>query len=337
MSVHNSNFQLDIGLQALFKDMNISSQDVLQYAQLPLDLLSRKSPTVTVDEYFRLWNGLAHVLRHEPTFPLRLAQTITPEIFSPPLFACLCSADLNMALKRLAHYKSIVGPLRLDLHQNDQYTSVSFDQLSEAIPLPGSLIACELTFGVQVARIATRERIIPLEVHSSVELPEVEAYHEFFGTAVQRSHFNGLVFSAEDSQKPFLTVSDSMWAIFEPELRKRLNDLTQASLFRDRVRACLIEILASGQTSMDDVASRLAISSRTLQRRLQAEATSFQQVLDELREELARHYLATSNYPSGQIAFLLGYEEPNSFFRAFRTWTGDTPEHIRQQSSHFQS
>ncbi len=329
MRVPNPNFQLDMAWQVLFRDMDISSQDVLHYAQLPLDLLSRKSPIVTTDEYFRLWNGLAHVLRHEQTFPLRLAQSFTPETFSPILFACLCSVNLNMALRRLAQYKPIVGPLRLDLHQNDQSTGVSFDQLSDTNPLPSSLIAFELTFWVQMARIATRERIIPLAVHSTIDLPKVEAYEEFFGTKVQQGHFNGLTFSADDAQKPFLTVNASMWSIFEPELRKRLNDLTQESSFRDRVRACLIEILASGQTSMDDIASRLAMSSRTLQRHLQAEETSFQKVLDELREELARHYLTTSDYSNGQIAFLLGYEEPNSFFRAFRTWTGQTPENIR--------
>lgn len=329
MRVPNPNFQLDIGWQALFKDLGVSAQDVLHYAHLPLDLLSRKSPTVTTDGYFRLWNGLAHVLHNEPTFPLKLAKALSPETFSPPIFACLCSANLHMALKRLAAYKPIVGPLQLDLYQDDQTITVAFSELSQTIPLPPSMVAFELVFWVQIARIATREQIRPLAVHATVELPAVEVYEDYFGTPVQMGRFNGLTFSTSDALKPFLTVSDSTWAIFEPELRRRLDDLTQESSFRDRVRACLIEILASGQSSIDDVAAQLAISSRTLQRRLQTEDTSFQKVLDELRQELARHYLVASDYSSGQIAFLLGYEEPNSFFRAFRAWTGQTPEHVR--------
>ena len=80
---------------------------------------------------------------------------------------------------------------------------------------------------------------------------------------------------------------------------------------------------------MTAVSSKLAISNRTLQRHLRQEGTTFQKVLDELREELARHYLSTSSYSSAEIAFLLGYEEPNSFFRAFRSWTGQTPEAVR--------
>lgn len=322
-------YLLETAWQILFKDMDVSPQDVLYYAQLPLDLLSRKSPTVTGDEFFRLWNGLAQALRHEPTFPLRLARTITPEIFSPPIFACLCSRNLNMALQRIAHYKPLVAPVHLKIEQNAQQTVVVINSVPNLRPLPQSLIAFELAFWVQIARIATRERIIPLHVYANMELVEPESYEAFFGTRPEFSDFNGLAFSANDASKPFLTVNDSMWSIFEPELNKRLQSLNQESFFHERVRACLVEIMASGQISMDDVASRLAVSNRTLQRRLQGEGTSFQKVLDNLRKDLALHYLTSTDYSSGQIAFLLGYEEPNSFYRSFRVWTGKTPEHVR--------
>ncbi|MEM7801441.1 MAG: helix-turn-helix domain-containing protein [Chloroflexota bacterium] len=124
-----------------------------------------------------------------------------------------------------------------------------------------------------------------------------------------------------------------MWSIFEPELNKRLHDLNQESTFRERVRASLMEILASGQYTMSDVASKLAISTRTLQRRLATENTTFQKELEALREELAHHYLTQSTYTNNQIVFLLGYEETTSFYRAFRSWTGQTPEHVRLQSN----
>lgn len=322
-------YVLDIGWSGFIKDMDIPIQDVLRHAQLPLDLLARKAPTVTADEYFRLWEGLAHVLRDEPTFPLRMAETLSPDNFSPALFASLCSANMTVALKRIAQYKPIVGPVRLLVEQHDQRTTAIFQSVQPNGTLPPSIIAFELAFWVQMARIGLRDRITPLAVYTTVALPEKHAYDHYFGVTVQPGDFDALVFSTADATRPFLTVNEAMWSIFEPELRKRLDDLTQESPFRERVRASLIEILASGQTSVSDVAVRLAVSSRTLQRRLKAENTSFQKVLDELREELARHYLTQSDYSSGQIAFLLGYEEPNSFFRAFRTWTGQTPEYVR--------
>lgn len=325
-------YTLEMSWQALFKDLGISPQDLLRHAHLPLDLMTRKMPTITGDEYFRLWDGLAHLLRDEPTFPLRIAQAISIESFSPPLFACLSSTDLNMALNRIAKYKPLVGPLRLNVTQSRAQTTFSVRGLPGMRPLPESLIAFELAFWVQVARAATRDRIRPKAVHLTITLPEIAQYEAYFGVPVQHDQFDGLTFSAEDAQKPFLTANDAMWAIFEPELNMRMKDLDQQSDFRMRVRACLMEIMASGHYSMADVASRLAVSTRTLQRRLSEENTTFQKEIDSLREELARTYLAKSDYSSGQIAFLLGYEDPNSFFRAFRAWTGQTPEGVRAQA-----
>jgi len=325
----SNKYVLDTGWLILLRDMNISPQDVLTQAQMPLDLLNRKAPTVTDDEYIRLWNGLAHVLRDEPTFPLRIVQSISAEMFSPPIFACFCSENLNVALRRIVYYKPLVGPLRLNVEQNKHGTIVSFHGLNPGEALPATLIAFELGFWVQIARLATRDHIIPVAVHTTVDLAEKTTYEDYFGVKITRDSFNGLTFASEDAAKPFLTASDEMWSIFEPKLNLRMQDLQKEASFRDRVRATLMEILASGQYSMADVASKLAISTRTLQRRLSDADTTFQKELDGLREELARNYLAKSDYTSGQIAFLLGYEDPNSFFRAFRSWTGQTPEVVR--------
>ena len=327
--MENRRYQLETSWQALLSDLSISVQDVLRHANLPLDLMTRRSPTINADEYFRLWNGLSYLLQDDPVFPLRLAQTIKPESFGPPIFACFCSENLNMALERIAKYKPLVGPCRLEVGQNNRHTVVAFEGLPETEPPPTSLIIFELVFWVQVARLATRENIIPVAIHTTIDIPGRDAYEKYFGVEIQSGDVNAITFSAEDARKRFLTASAAMWSIFEPELRKRMDDLTRDSSFTERVRACLTEILASGHYSMSDVASKLAVSTRTLQRRLQAEDTSFQKELDSLREQLARHYLSNSEYSSGQIAFLLGYEEPNSFFRAFRNWTGQTPEVVR--------
>lgn len=326
----NKKYIVDMGWHVLFKDLNISLQDVLRYAQLPLDLLHRKAPTVTGDEYFRLWDGISHLKHDEPTFPLQIGQTISVETFSPPLFACFCSPNLNIALARLKQYKPLIAPLHLEISQTDEQTVTTIAGLPENEPPPPSLIAMELVFKVQLIRLATRERIVPYAVYTNTPVPNGEAYAEFFGIDLTLSDFNGVAFSAQDARKPFLTANAGMWSVFEPELRKRMQDIDANAGFRDKVRACLLEILASGQHSITDVAYRLAVSTRTLQRRLHAENTSFKQELDDLREELARHYLSNSDYTNAQIAFLLGYQDPNSFFRAFRSWTGQTPELMRR-------
>ena len=332
MNTGNQKFMVDTGWQVLLNDLGVASQDLLRQAQLPLDLFSQAEPALTITEYFDFWRGLETLLSSDPAFPLRVAQLVTVEAFSPPIFACICSDTLNLALQRLAQYKPLIGPLRLDVTQTEHQTAIALGELPGQPPLPPSLVATELTFFVHLARLATRDRIIPLQVHSTNSVPAADEFEAFFGVPISQGGFDGVVFSAIDAQKPFLTSNAGMWSIFEPALQKRMQDLEIGSTFRDRVRACLMEIIASGDCSMADVARRLAISSRTLQRRLQEENTSFKQELSNLRAELANYYLVHTPYSSAEISFLLGYSEPSSFFRAFHVWTGKTPDVVREMA-----
>ena len=115
-----------------------------------------------------------------------------------------------------------------------------------------------------------------------------------------------------------------MWDYFEPELRKRLSELDVDDTYAARVRSALIELLPAGEGSIDDVSSKLGYSKRTLQRKLKEEDTTFQKQLNHTRELLARHYLKNSDMITDDIAYLLGYQDLNSFVRAFHIWTGMT-------------
>ncbi|HEY9846615.1 MAG TPA: AraC family transcriptional regulator ligand-binding domain-containing protein [Candidatus Caenarcaniphilales bacterium] len=332
MNSTSQKFTLNPATQVILKDLSLSPQDVLRHARLPLDLVSHPTPQLSTAEYFRLWQGLETLLSDDPAFPLMVGQAISVESFSPPIFACFCSENGNLAFRRLAQYKPLVGPLRLEVTETDRQTTIALGELPGNPPLPVSLIATELVFFVHLFRLATRERIIPLAINTTMPLPAAEKFAEFFGTPVYIGEFNAVTFAAVDAQKPFLTSNVGMWSIFEPELNQQMRHLGVESQFRDRVRACLMEILASGQCSVADVAQHLAVSTRTLQRRLRNEGTSFQQELSDLRAELANHYLVNTLYSSAEISFLLGYNDPSSFFRAFHTWTGNTPDGIRVMS-----
>lgn len=330
MTARTDRFVVDLGWRVLLRDLGVSPQDLLRHARLPLDLFSHEKPTLTTEEYFRLWDSLGELM-DDPAFPLRIASAFTVEAFSPPIFACLCSADLNTALTRLAQYKPLVGPMTLEVEIAERASTVALGGLAKDT-LPASFIAAELVFLVHMARLATRERIVPDAVHATTHLPDAAAYAEFFGTPVTLADVNGLTFSGHDARRPFMTANVGMWAMFEPALKTRMADLGLGSAFRDRVRACLMETLAGGQSGMTDVARRLGVSTRTLQRKLSDEGTSFQQELSTLREELARHYLSRSRFSNAEISFLLGYADPNSFIRAFHAWTGQTPELARSDA-----
>ena len=101
--------------------------------------------------------------------------------------------------------------------------------------------------------------------------------------------------------------------------------------FVERVRFAVKQKLTGRRPTIEGIADALHLSSRTLQRRLQDEGSSFQRVLEEARHQLARHYLNNSVLELNEAAYLLGYEDGNSFIRAFRAWEGVPPSRWREQ------
>jgi len=156
-------------------------------------------------------------------------------------------------------------------------------------------------------------------------------YRDFFGIPVEEASLARIDFSVEDFDRPFLTENYKLWQFFEPSLRQRLADLDRTASMVERVRSALLEALPAGEVSMLSIGKRLGVGTRTLQRRLYEEGTSFQQTLDAVRTALADHYLRKTMMSSAEIAMLLGFEDANSFVRAFRGWTGTTPQMVRRK------
>ena len=162
----------------------------------------------------------------------------------------------------------------------------------------------------------------------------VKAFSHFLEVQPKLGDANGLTFSRSDLEKPFISENEAMWRYFEPEMNKRLSELTVDDSFSAQVRSVLTELLPAGHGTSQHVADRMGISTRTLQRRLKDEGTTFQKVLSGTREVLARHYLRHTDMTTQDIAFLLGYAEVNSFLRAFAIWTGQTVRDFKKGDKH---
>lgn len=316
----------------LLLDMGIDPTAALTYAKLPLDLFNRSDSQLTTDEYFRLWRGIDEAANGKEV-ALLLAKYVSAESFDAPIFAALCCQDLNSALQRLSHYKPLIGPMTLMVKQDKQHTSLQL-KLNEMKAMPYALSMSEAVFFTQLARIGTRERICPVSIAVPALPNRLDAYHEYFGCELAQSSHLKISFRAEDAAKTFLTSSGSMWAFFEESLNKRLENLTAESSTSERVKAILIKALPSGDVGIEFVANKLAISKRTLQRKLTDEAETFQSILLTVREELAQHYLKKSDMSLGEISYLPGFKGPNSFTRAFNSWKGGSPSVFRSQNKH---
>ena len=117
--------------------------------------------------------------------------------------------------------------------------------------------------------------------------------------------------------------------MLSPALERALADCQLRSTLSGQVKWLMKRHLATRRPDMRAIAKQLAVSERTLQRRLAEEGTRFQDVLTEARRELAREYLANAQLEMSDVAFLLGFDDQNSFYRAFRQWEGETPARWR--------
>ncbi len=124
---------------------------------------------------------------------------------------------------------------------------------------------------------------------------------------------------------PFVTYNADLLAAVAPQLEAELREQLAQKTFSEQAKGILKRLLAGQRPGIDDLARELHLSTRTLQRRLTDQGITFQRLLEEARRELAHHYLLHSFRELNETAYLLGYEDANSFFRAFHHWEGITP------------
>jgi AraC-like DNA-binding protein len=128
-----------------------------------------------------------------------------------------------------------------------------------------------------------------------------------------------------------VTRNAELLSILAPQFEAELREGNSDESFVEQVRVAIQHQLTGRRPTIEDICDELHISSRTLQRRLHESGSSFQRVLEQARHQLARSYLNNPVLELNETAYLLGYDDANSFVRAFRTWEGVPPARWREQ------
>lgn len=314
-------YLIDPSYGRMLKAIGIDCTEALRLADAPEDTFSHQSPSMSIAQYYRFMEAVGK-LAPQPNAAVVITSVQGIEQFSPPIFASFCSPNGRTCITRLARYKKLVGPMRLNVIEKTDTFTIELTCEEPEPEMPMFLVEVELAFLVNIMRTATKEKILPRSIEMKQE-PESKNFENFMGCRITYGGSNHISFSISDMEKPFISRNDAMWNYFEPELARRLAEMGTDDSFAAHVRSALTELLPAGECGADSVARKLGVSRRTLQRRLKEEdGTTFQKQLNNTRQLLAEHYLKTTAMPADQIAYLLGYAELNSFLRAFSSWTG---------------
>jgi AraC-like DNA-binding protein len=156
-------------------------------------------------------------------------------------------------------------------------------------------------------------------------------YAEFFPCPVYfASDENALLLARGAAATPLRGHDPALHAELVALAEQRLRQQETESLFRQRVQKVLGPLLRGSTPALEQVAETLGMASWTLRRKLKDEGTSFQELLDEMRRDLALAYMKDISLSLGEIAYILGFSTPGAFQRAFKRWTGTTPGEYRR-------
>ncbi len=251
-------------------------------------------------------------------------------------FYVLASSDtLIDALNRLARYTAIANEGVSQSCVDGDRVGVSCRYVGVSRHPDRQQIEFWLTALVRVSRQLTGRQLVPEAVrfiHRRSKNPELV---EYFG--------DDIVFGAETDEVLFArSARDLPVVTADPYLNKLLISYCEEAIakrdgrrgsFRPAVENVVAPLLPHGKAQAGEVARQIGVSQRTLARRLSEEGTTFSDLLDDLRSNLADRYLGDDHLAISQIAWLLGYQEVASFSHAYKRWTGKTPRARRSASA----
>ena len=308
-----------IKADALFEEVGLDSR-----------LLTDPEARYTMAKTIHLWN-LAVDRTGDPCFGLTVAKQWRPTTWHALGFAWLASSTLEDALKRLVRYSLMIttaGQFRLEERTDGFLLTVRGKKGEMARP---DAVADSVIGGVvHMCRVSFGSDFQPLRVsfaHSGQGCKQ--GRQEFFRSPIEYgADLDSIVFEKELVRKPLSTAnvelahaSDKIIADYLP----RLELGTAAS----RVKEVLVDLLPSGEATEEGLAASLNLSRSTLQRRLRKEGTSYREVLQSVRRELAERMLQDGSKTLNEVSFIVGFGDLSAFSRAFKRWTGMAPSVYR--------
>jgi len=327
----NKHFRVSGSTFLKLEQSGVRASAVLRTAGLPQAFIDQPRVLLKTEELFALWRAIGEVSTN-PAIGLLLGTENKTERFHPIGLAALSTENFGAAIGQMARYKQLTCPEEILQEKDDEKWSIQFRWLLADEVEPPVLSDCCFAWVLSIARHGTGTRLSPLRVEFVQPRSHAKTMERHFGCPVVcGGPRNAIVFRAADSKRPFVTRNAELLAMLAPQFDEELKRQNSDDRFVERVRMAVQQKLTGRRPSIEDVADALHIGSRTLQRRLQEEGSSFQRVLEEARHQLARHYLNNSVLELNEAAYLLGYEDGNSFVRAFRSWEGVPPARWREK------
>lgn len=316
------------------EEIGLNRETVLRVAGLDSAELLDPDARIKLRKVMAIWRQVLEAVP-DPDFGVRLGARMQVRNIGLLGFLMMNSSTLGVALERLARFGRILDeayPFSLELRRDRAIYSVEALP-EERLTLP-RVADLNVAAFVAIMRELTQREIAPIEVHLPYLGPpkDLAGYRTFFRCGIKFDQARpGIVLRREHLDLPVVAADLELGRYLENHAGEVIRALAPAGTISERVERALWAGMKEGELSLGLAASTLAMGPRTLQRRLRDEGTSFGQVRDSMRREMAVKLLRKPDLAVYEVAFLLGYSEPSTFYRAFRRWTGVPPLQYRAE------
>ncbi|GAA4395726.1 AraC family transcriptional regulator [Nibrella viscosa] len=266
---------------------------------------------------------------------LHMGTIINPVSVGILAYVMMHCPTLEKAFEKLCQYQDIVceGIITTGRRVGDAF-QLSLRITSQDIIFPEHALNSEVSIYLSAMRALTGQTVTAREIRFAYPRPIDTAEHEKVLSPAKLT-FDApetvLVLDPKWLDTPVLNANPNLFPLFERHADELLEKLRTPTLTA-RVKQEIVALLKGEEPTLGVVADRLAMGVRTLQLHLKDEGVTYQQLLDEVRRDLAVKHLREPYLSTTDIAYLLGYSEPSVFFRSFKKWTGSTPGAFRQQT-----
>ncbi|KYD08907.1 hypothetical protein B4102_2713 [Heyndrickxia sporothermodurans] len=326
----DTRIKMPAGFWTGLSQLGIAAHEVIRQARLPLTIINK--PVVSTAQYFAIWQAYSDIIGDTAKGITKLPTVFETTQYPPAVLATYHARDYREALYRMARYKRLCPPESLHITEEDEHCTIELKWLDSDKLVPPILVGTTLAFLLELGRRGTGQHLTASLVEFSHSMGDVQILEDYFGCTIRGGeNCNRLTLHRNDLDRPFISYNAELLEILTPVLDKSLNEQQRSLSITEKVKWIMKRSLTGGRPYIKNVASELGMSNRTLQRRLTDEGASFNHLLKQSRHEQALEYLTDPSLDIKEVAFLVGYEDQNSFYRAFRIWEGDTPSNWRTE------
>jgi AraC-like DNA-binding protein len=316
--------------------LGVNCEAALQAAQISSAALRDNSQRVPSEAHERLLEELTQACA-DPLFGLHSARFVQPGSWSVLGYITMNCATLGEAMSRVMPFEKLVGDMGVSrIETAAEQVRMIWSCRHQGAEIRRHMVENVLASWLLYARWIADAQHSPAAVwfeHAQPAGTQLSDYSAVFGCPVEfEQPCNALLVPVEYLGVALRQADANLLRTLEEHALTLMAGLDGDEPLPLRVKNALRQLLKDGLPRKERVAEKFNMTVRTLQRHLQLAGSSYQEILDQLRQELAEHYLLRSDLPIQDIANYLGFTEARSFHRSFKGWTGMTPGEFREKA-----